>query len=272
MTHSREELLSVVERSPACVAVHDRAGWLDLFSDDAIVEDPVGSAPAPKASGVLGRFYDTFIAPHEIRFEIRRDHFIGDDVFRDAIIHTRVRPGVEVQVEAYLLYQVVERDGVLRARRMAAHWTLARMTALAMGMGPRAWFAMTGLFARMIGTMGLGWVGAYLASLWRGIGGRGHAAASALAGAIESRDVGRVRSLFVLEGADIELGPRRVGPDDLLEALPPSARLHIDAPVSAGWTTSFRFRLEGGSPSEGLCLLEFDPRDGRIRRARFFGP
>jgi hypothetical protein len=62
MSHSREALLAVVERSPACVAVHDRAGWLDLFSDDAVVEDPVGSAPAPKASGVLGRFYDTFIA------------------------------------------------------------------------------------------------------------------------------------------------------------------------------------------------------------------
>ena len=251
------------------MAIHDRAGWLDLFSDDAVVEDPVGSAPAPKDNGVLARFYDTFIAPHEIRFEIRHDHFLGDDVFRDAIIHTRVTRGVEVQVAAYLLYQVVERDGVLKARRMAAHWTLARMTAIAVGMGPRAWFAMTGLFARMIGTMGLAWVGAYLASLWRGIGSHGIASARALAAAIETRDNGRVTALFT-SNAMIELGTRLVAPIDLIEQLPETCRLRIDAPVAAGWTTSFRFRLDGATPGEGLCLIEFDPQTSRIERARFF--
>jgi hypothetical protein len=35
MPHSRDEILAVVERSPATVAVHDRTGWLDLFTDAA---------------------------------------------------------------------------------------------------------------------------------------------------------------------------------------------------------------------------------------------
>jgi hypothetical protein len=268
--HARETLLSMVERSPACVAAHDRPGWLDLFGEDAVVEDPVGSRPAPKAGGTLGRFYDTFIAPHEIRFEIRHDHVLGDDVFRDAIIHTRVRAGVQVQVAAYLLYQLEERDGVLHVRRMAAHWRLARMTRIALGLGPRAWLAMTGLFARMLRTMGFAWVGAYLASLWRGIGSRGPAAAADLARAIEARRGDAVEALFVPDGAEIDLGPRRLAPAGLLDALPPGCRLTIDAPVAAGWTTSFRFRLEQATPGAGLCLLEFHPRGRRIRRARFF--
>ena len=271
MGHSREAVLAVVERSPAAVAVHDRAAWLDLFSDDAVVEDPVGSAPAPKTDGTLGRFYDTFIAPHGIRFEIRRDHFLGDDVFRDAVIHTHVRDGVDVQVEAYLLYQVADRGGALKARRMAAHWTLARMTGLALRLGPRAWWAMTGLFLRMIRVMGPGWVGAYLASLWRGIGGGGRDAAERLARAVEARDEQALAALFA-PSAELELGERALTPSSLLGALPPGTKLRVDAPVAAGWTTSFRFRLEGASPAEGLALLEFDPSTRKIRRARFFPP
>lgn len=273
MKHTREALISVVEQSPLRVAAHDRFGWLELFTSDAVVEDPMGSAPATKADGLLGRFYDTFIAPHEIHFEIRRDHFLGSEVFRDAVIHTRVRDGVEVLVPAYLLYQLVERDGALRVQRMAAHWTPARMTAVALAMGPRAWFAMAALSARMLKIMGAAWVGAYVASLWRGIGPRGVQATAHLAAAIATRDAARVRALFQASGAVIELGDAgTLAPAELLAALPATCRLHVEAIVTAGWTASFRFRLDGATPGEGLCQLEFDPADGRIARARFFGP
>jgi hypothetical protein len=269
MPHSREALLDVVERSPACVAAHDRSGWLGLFNESSVIEDPVGSAPVPKADGSLERFYDTFIAPHEIRFEILRDHVLGNAVFRDAIIHTRVRAGVEVKVAAYLLYEIEEQGGALFVRRMAAHWTLARMTAIAMGMGPRAWIAMTGLFARMLHIMGAAWVSAYLESMWRGVGARGTVIAGDLALAIEQRDVAGLRNLFA-EGAEIELGQGIFSPEKLLTALPAPSRLAIEAPVVAGWTISFRFRIEGPAPSEGLCLLEIDPTVGLVQRARFF--
>jgi len=100
MAATREELLAVVERSPAWVEAQDRENWLALFGDDALVEDPVGAPPARKATGALGRFWDTFIAPHHILFEIRRDHVIGRDVFRDAVIHTRIGPHVAIEVPA----------------------------------------------------------------------------------------------------------------------------------------------------------------------------
>jgi hypothetical protein len=270
MSLPREDLLAVVERSPSRVAAHDREGWLAIFSDDAVVEDPVGSAPAPKRDGTLARFYDTFIAPHDIRFEIRRDHVIGNDVFRDAMIHTKVRAGVEVQVPAYLLYQVDEAGGTTSVRRMAAHWTLARMTLVAMTMGPRAWIAMTGLFARMVRIMGVAWVAAYLASLWRGIGSRGGDAARSLAKILEARDASRVGEVFTSGDAEVEWGEQRLTASMWLDAVPPATHVHLEGVVSAGWTTSFRFRVDGDARAEGLCLLEFARASRRIAKARFF--
>lgn len=271
MTPSREALHAVIERSPACVAAHDREGWLALFGAAAWIEDPVGSAVVPKATGALGRFYDTFIAPHQIKFAIRRDHYLGMDVFRDAVIHTRVRPGVEVEVAAYLLYQLAEETGELRVRRMAAHWQLMHMTKVAMAMGPRAWWAMTGLFARMVRIMGVAWVGEYLASLWRGIGGRGRLAAAELGRALAARDAAALSALFVGgHAARIELGTQTLTPSEVVAALPAGCRLEVEAPVAAGWTLTFRFRLSGGLPSEGLGLLTFDPGSRKIQQARFF--
>ena len=46
------DCLALVERSPAAVAVHDKAAWLALFARYNLVEDPVGSAPSePRAGG-----------------------------------------------------------------------------------------------------------------------------------------------------------------------------------------------------------------------------
>jgi hypothetical protein len=88
---------------------------------------------------------------------------------------------------------------------MAAHWELAKLSLGALKLGPRAWWPMTRLFGNMIRRMGLGWVGGYLASLWKGVG------KSALA-AVERELAGR--------------------------------SLTLDSPVIAGSTVTFRFRGE----------------------------
>jgi hypothetical protein len=265
MATTRQQLLAVIERSPESVAAHHREAWLALFANDALIEDPVGSPPARKATGALARFWDTFIAPHDIRFEVRRDHVIGRDVFRDAVIHTRVAPNVDIDVPAYLLYQLDDGADGLQVTRMAAHYQLARLSFGALKLGPRAWLPMTLLFARMLRRMGIAWVGGYLASLWNGVGTRGVRAASALARALESHDTAALAALFA-DDAIVEIGTTTLSPSALAVA---GTRLAIEAPVSAGWTTSFRFRLDGATPSEGLALLEF-AADRRIRRARFF--
>jgi hypothetical protein len=269
-TPTPQELLAVVERSPELVLAHDRERWLALFTGDAFIEDPVGSPPAAKAGGTLGRFWDAFIAPHEIRFEIRRDHFLGRDVFRDAIIHTRVNAALSIDVSAYILYQLGDGAGGLQVTRMAAYWDLAQLSLQAMRLGPRAWLAMTLLFGRMLRVMGLSWVAGYLASLWNGIGGRGPRVLGELANAIAARDAGAVTALFADDAAAVELGAVRATAGTLLGALPAGSRLRVEAPVAAGWATAFRFAIEGPAPAEGLGLIEFAPDTRRIRRARFF--
>jgi hypothetical protein len=273
MTYSREQLLRVVERSPQHVAVHDREQWLGLFSDGALVEDPVGSPPARKDTGALGRFWDTFIAPHEIRFAVRRDHVLGHDVFRDAVIHTRINSALAIDVPAYLLYQLEDTTGTMRVARMAAHWNLARLSLGALRLGPRAWVAMTFLFGRMIRRMGPAWVAGYLASLWSGIGRRGTRTLESLAGAIASRDGDAASALFT-DDATVELGAAQASARALLTLFADGSRLRVDAPVTAGWTTVFRFVVDGDGDGvtscEGIGLLEFAPASRRIRRARFF--
>lgn len=123
MEPDRSELLALVWSSPAYVAAHDKAGWLGIFATQHVVEDPVGSRPVRSEDpGALGRFWDTFIAPNQIEFEVVTDWVDGFDVVRDVTIVTTLRPGVVVRTPAHLLYETAYEDGVLKVRRMAAHW------------------------------------------------------------------------------------------------------------------------------------------------------
>jgi hypothetical protein len=266
---TREELLAVVKRSPEAVFAHRREDWIGLFSDDGVVEDPIGSPPAPVANGVLGRFWDTFIAPHEIVFEVHHDYIVGRDVFRDVIIHTRIGPKILIDVPAYLLYQIDATGKTMKVTRMAAHWNLAELSLGALKIGPRTWWPMTRLFIRMIQQMGFSWVGGYLASLWTGIGKAGLKSVTALADGLEKRNAAAISSQFA-SGATFELGNQVVASNAVLDALAAGSRLSIEKPVCAGWTVSFRYRIEGPTPSAGLALIEFSPADRHIRRARFF--
>lgn len=122
-TPSAAEVMAVVRLSPALVAVHDKSGWLDLFSSDHVVEDPVGSRPVPGTHpGDLRRFWDAFIAPNQIEFEVANDWVDGFEAVRDVVIVTTLRPGVMLRTPAHLLYETVFENGVLKVRRMAAHW------------------------------------------------------------------------------------------------------------------------------------------------------
>ncbi len=124
---SEEQLLATAKASPAAVARHDKAAWLDLFSADAEVHDPVGSRPhAGRAA--LERFYETFIAPNDIRFEVEHDIICGQTVVRDLVIRTRMGgTALTVGVPLFIRYEIVEQGGEPRVRRLYAHWELLSM-------------------------------------------------------------------------------------------------------------------------------------------------
>jgi hypothetical protein len=121
---AREVLLSIADRSRELVGLEDRQGWLALFGEDGIVEDPVGPA-VHRGAGELGRFHRCFIAPNRISFRVLRDWVDESNgrvvrIVDICILMKDVGARHGVVQPAHLVYDVdVARGGV---RRMQAHW------------------------------------------------------------------------------------------------------------------------------------------------------
>jgi hypothetical protein len=147
-----QDVYDVVRSSPVAVAAHDKAGWIALFDDDYVIEDPVGWQPVRGED--ISSFWDAFIAPNDIDFVVHHDWIDGLHVVRDVTVVTKLGTGLEVRTPAHLRYELVDRDGMLKVERMAAHWEL--MPNFAQLMRPRA------AHLRSMGTMG--------ASLMRNLG------------------------------------------------------------------------------------------------------
>lgn len=124
----------MVRSSPAAVAAHDKAGWIALFDDDYVIEDPVGWRPI--RGDDISRFWDAFIAPNDIEFVVHHDWIDGLHVVRDVTVVTTLGTGLQVHTPAHLRYELVQRDGALKVERMAAHWEL--LPNFAQLMRPRA--------------------------------------------------------------------------------------------------------------------------------------
>ena len=97
----------------AAVEAGDREAWLALFSDDAVVEDPVGpSMFDPDGKGHHGReaiaaFYDNVIGVNEsIRFAIRDSYLCGDEVANVGTIRINFAAGGAVEVDGVYCYRV----------------------------------------------------------------------------------------------------------------------------------------------------------------------
>ncbi|MBI5500094.1 MAG: nuclear transport factor 2 family protein [Deltaproteobacteria bacterium] len=294
-TPTRERALELVDASPACVARHDKDAWLALFTEGAVVEDPVGSAPHRKGAGrrghppddELGRFWDTFIAPNDIRFEVREDIVAGREVARDVLIHTRLSTGLELTVPSHLLYQLAGEAGALRIGRLAAHWELPRMSLQALRGGGRGLATMARLSLRMLRIQGLAGTLGYSRGMVDGVGRRGRDVVESVASAVAARDEGALAALFSGPGAEVEhpvdrspdapgedgatAAPGRVSPARWLASLPAGARLSAADVTPAGWSVSFRFELAArGRRERGLAFLRLDRTSGRVASARFF--
>jgi steroid delta-isomerase len=91
--------------SRAAVTAGDREGWLRLFAEDAVVQDPIGPSPFdPEGTGhrgieAIATFYDTVIASSDaIDFEITNSYMCGDEVADVGIIRTTLAGGTHQAV------------------------------------------------------------------------------------------------------------------------------------------------------------------------------
>ncbi|MFI5496422.1 nuclear transport factor 2 family protein [Actinoplanes sp. NPDC051859] len=116
----------LARRSQAAAGAKDRAGWLGLFADEAIVEDPIGPSPlSPDGRGhrgaaAIATFYDTVIGRVDrIHFEIERSYLCGNEVADVGSIHITMPGGQTTEVQGVFTYRS-DSSGKIAALR--AYW------------------------------------------------------------------------------------------------------------------------------------------------------
>lgn len=241
MTRTRNSAaLEFAKRSPDAVGRHDKQAWLDLFAPRFVVEDPVGGRPVvgglydgrsgKRGDGPLERFWDTYIAPRSIRFELTGPDIVsGLDVVRDVTIVIRDSAGVELRTPAHLLYQLAETTAGLRIERLAAHWEVAPVLGQLVGLDSARLRSMASTTVRLMRQQGLGGALAFGRAV-RSVGAPGKAAVAELVSAAERGE----RPAITLLGARIA---------------------HLHKVIAAGDTVSATCTADG-VPAVLVCYLD----------------
>ncbi|MCW2511954.1 MAG: hypothetical protein JWR11_996 [Mycobacterium sp.] len=258
MSVTQAALLAAVERSPQAAGVHDRDGWVGLFSADGSVEDPVGSRPH-RGRAQLERFYDTFIGPRDITFHRGTDLVVGSTVIRDLTLEVRMGASVTMMIPAYLRYDL---DDSLKITALQAFWQLPAMVRQFARNGVGAAPAGLQLSRALLRNQGVTGTAGFLS----GLGGATNRGKRHLAGLLDDACAGdqlavkrRLASAQVTRADD-----ERIGTSELVGLLH-GARW--DGMLRAGHWVVARARRDGGP----LVLFgEIETRPTRIRAVRVF--
>ncbi len=107
----------------------DKQNWLDLFAEDAIVQDPIGKSPLDpvgdghKGKEAIEKFYDTVIANGDIEFNILESIPCADECANFAQI-VNVVGDVKIETQMIVIYRVNSNDKIVSLR---AFWDYQKM-------------------------------------------------------------------------------------------------------------------------------------------------
>ena len=107
----------------------DKKNWLNLFDDDAIVQDPIGKSPLDpvgdghKGKEAIEKFYDTVIANGNIEFNILESIPCADECANFAEI-INVVGDVKIETKMILIYRLNSNDKIVSLR---AFWDYQKM-------------------------------------------------------------------------------------------------------------------------------------------------
>lgn len=108
----------------------DREGWLALYTDDAVVQDPVGKSPfdasgdGHRGKAAIAKFWDTVIGPSRLTINVHKRIPSGDRVC--AVLQTAINDmgKGKTEVEMIAIYEVNDDGKIIR---MSAFWSWAEM-------------------------------------------------------------------------------------------------------------------------------------------------
>lgn len=112
LTARKHPARDVALRSIACTEQKDREGWLALWDEAGVIQDPVGVSPLdPEGKGHRGieritAFYDEVIAKSDLRFCIRQTFACGNECANVGTITARAENGMVARTELVMLYCV----------------------------------------------------------------------------------------------------------------------------------------------------------------------
>lgn len=281
LTATRDQKLASVLASPAAVAAKDRAAWVSIFARYSTVEDPVGSQPHSsggydhgsglRGHGKLERFFDTFIAPNEIDFQVDRDIICDDHVIRDLTIQITMAPKVVVRVPMHLLYELTEEGDALKISHLAAHWEAWPMVKQILGKGIPAYKVLCALGWRMMKIQGLGGALGFSKGFF-GIGNTGKEAVEHFVSAVNNQNTGELAGLFepLNQGIHLPYGESNIAPMDLFEQF--SGKLYISKVLASGASVTATVLLtdENGAEKHGVVMFDFHGKTKKIHEVRFY--
>lgn len=122
-------------RSRDAVQKGDKDRWLALFTEDAIVADPVGPSifdeagnghrtPAERAA-----FWDAAIATNQVHMDIYRSHACANQVANVATVITTLGDGSKAEIDIVAVYTVDEDSGLITS--MKVYWEMSEMRFIA---------------------------------------------------------------------------------------------------------------------------------------------
>lgn len=249
-------LIDLVEGSPRAVAVHDRAAWLRLFTGDAEVNDPVGSAPHVGIPAI-GRFYDTFIGPNTITFAVDRDVVCGMTVVRDLQVTTVMSTGATLRIPMHLRYVASDADGTLKIARLYAHWELPSMITQLMLAGGKGLLASAKLTPQLFSNLGPSGVLGFARGFVR-VSRRGKKSATRFLSAVTGGKAVNLEMLLA-DGAVLEWGGASVGVDEFVAR---AAGIRWEKVICAGNTVTVTVETRDEA---GVAVFDFGSGGREIR-------
>lgn len=123
----------VALKSREFVHSHNKEGWLALYSEDAIIEDPIGVSPLDEAGkghrGVAAReaFWDNNIANGDIKITIHHSYAAGLECANIVTLNTIMEFGGKKyaqEVNGVFTYQLNEAHELIALR---GYWELEEM-------------------------------------------------------------------------------------------------------------------------------------------------
>ncbi len=106
----------------SCVHRKSKEEWLNLFDDDAVIEDPIGvSGLDPTGLGQRGKeaisaFWDSNIGPNTVSIEMHNSYAAGLEAAHLGTIRTTLPDGTTMVVDGIFTYRVNESGKLVSLR------------------------------------------------------------------------------------------------------------------------------------------------------------